>query len=147
MSPVGGLQLCRQPGKTHLNDILTFPTLKRMESANTMTMFDGIIQRKYANDNIDKRKQSSYCNNRKVQRDTNSDILQLVESQSSTIEQIPTDELESRVNERTRRGVVISLGIDQLRSVVITPDQTGKKWDIRSYGPFRRVLNYFFVCL
>ena len=37
-----------------------------------------------------------------------------------------------------RRGVVISLGIDQLRSTVITPEHLSYSWDIRSYGLFRR---------
>lgn len=37
-----------------------------------------------------------------------------------------------------RRGVVISLGIDQLRSTVITPEHLSCGWDIRSYGLFRR---------
>ena len=36
-----------------------------------------------------------------------------------------------------RRGVVISLGIDQLCSTVLTPASIANDWDVRSYGLFR----------
>ena len=41
-------------------------------------------------------------------------------------------------NRSKRRGVVISLGIDQLRSTIITPAALTCDWDIRSYGLFQR---------
>lgn len=37
-----------------------------------------------------------------------------------------------------RRGVVISLGIDQLRSTVIKPMSMTSSWEIKSYAAFRR---------
>ena len=44
---------------------------------------------------------------------------------------------------RHRRGVVISLGVDQLRYTIIEPDDVGfnKKWRIRSYASILRHLN------
>ena len=39
---------------------------------------------------------------------------------------------------KQRRGVVISLGIDQLRSTVLIPASYTNDWDIRSYGLFQQ---------
>jgi len=43
--------------------------------------------------------------------------------------------------ERARRGVVISLGVDQLRYTVIVPGDCEKKWCIRSFGSIFRHLH------
>ena len=44
---------------------------------------------------------------------------------------------------RHRRGVVISLGVDQLRYTIIEPDDVcvNQKWRIRSYASILRHLN------
>ena len=39
---------------------------------------------------------------------------------------------------KQRRGVVISLSIDQLRSTILIPASNSNDWDIRSYGLFQQ---------
>uniref|UniRef100_A0A7M5XLK3 Uncharacterized protein n=1 Tax=Clytia hemisphaerica TaxID=252671 RepID=A0A7M5XLK3_9CNID len=49
--------------------------------------------------------------------------------------------IRSSGGERRRRGVVISLGVDQLRYTIIEPGNGKKNWHIRSYGSILKHLN------
>ena len=49
--------------------------------------------------------------------------------------------IRSSGGERRRRGVVISLGVDQLRYTIIEPGNGRKNWHIRSYGSILKHLN------
>ena len=93
-------------------------------------------QSSYINNNNNSRKQP-FIKEEEEEKPISSFSLSSNETQLSTHQQ----HNYALKGARSRRGVVISLGVDQLRYTIIEPDGVDRKWQIRSYASILRRLN------